>query len=309
MVSDGDGKDSKKSAKRHHRRVSSEQLRTPRPRHRENKSDLREEHPDKPNWVEKGTLIVLGFTLLAACFAGYEAGRLADLTHDMERDAQAAADLTHADNVNSLDAVQTATNETREASNQAIAAGTAEAANALQVAQVSAADQHTAYVSAQRAFVFVNTIDYQSVRIDGRGNGGFNVETQWRNSGTTPTRHFQSYLKMVTFPGDIPKSFKFPDTDPDVPVSATVIGPGQLMDTGLQFVPASALGQIATHQQHFYFYGYGTYRDIFGGHHETRYCIELRTITIAMDSVGHPAATPGFANCTRNNCADDECKK
>jgi hypothetical protein len=41
------------------------------------------EHADKPNWVEQGTLFVLALTLIAAGYAGYQAGRLADLTHDI----------------------------------------------------------------------------------------------------------------------------------------------------------------------------------------------------------------------------------
>jgi hypothetical protein len=49
------------------------------------------QNPKKSNWVEKGTLGVLFLTFVAACYAGYEADRLANLTQTLVSDGAEAA--------------------------------------------------------------------------------------------------------------------------------------------------------------------------------------------------------------------------
>jgi len=63
----------------HHNRSNDKQQRTSGS-NGNNETNQAKRRPNKPNWVDKGTLIVLLFTLGAACYAGYEADRLADGT-------------------------------------------------------------------------------------------------------------------------------------------------------------------------------------------------------------------------------------
>jgi hypothetical protein len=62
-----------------------------------------QESRKKPSWVEKGTLIVLALTFLAALFAGYEANRLANLTNTAVNDAESAATKQKADTAQALE--------------------------------------------------------------------------------------------------------------------------------------------------------------------------------------------------------------
>jgi hypothetical protein len=59
-------------------------------------------NPDPPNWVEKWTLIVLVLTFFAACYAGYEADRLATDTETTISRADSAAETQHLDTLDVL---------------------------------------------------------------------------------------------------------------------------------------------------------------------------------------------------------------
>jgi hypothetical protein len=70
--------------------------------HCQQNSTTAKQPPKPPNWVEKGTLLVLIFTFFAAVYAGVEAGRLADLTQSAMTDAKALSDQQRLDTQESL---------------------------------------------------------------------------------------------------------------------------------------------------------------------------------------------------------------
>jgi len=88
--------------------------------------DAAHEDRKKPNWVEKGTLVVLTLTLFAAGYAGYEAHRLADSTEMAIGDARRVAEGQSKDTAESLkiarDAADAATTAADTALKQAAAA-------------------------------------------------------------------------------------------------------------------------------------------------------------------------------------------
>jgi len=65
----------------------------------DNNTSTAEHNPYLPNWVEQGTLVVLFLAFLAACYAGYEADRLAAATESALSDARIVAKQAHSDNV------------------------------------------------------------------------------------------------------------------------------------------------------------------------------------------------------------------
>jgi hypothetical protein len=76
----------------------------PPPAHRYGNGDPNsgQRSPEPPNWVEKGTLVALVLTLIAAGVAAYEADRLAYDTEIALSDARDSARTAHGDNLQAL---------------------------------------------------------------------------------------------------------------------------------------------------------------------------------------------------------------
>ena len=175
-------------------------------------------------------------------------------------------------------------------------------------------NQHEAMISDQRAFVFVETFDTNFI------NNQLIIQPRWRNSGSTPTRFMTNYVNWKPFSGDLPDDYTFPDLDgvgnpvsSDRPLPRVFVGPKAVALAQALVLPIATLDALRTSQQRVFVWGWAKYGDVFGGHHVTRFCNELKIVPADLESSG--AWNPGdkvsvsvsFPVYGRHNCTDDEC--
>ena len=152
--------------------------------------------PEPPSWVEISTLIVLTLTLAAACLAGYEASRLADLTQIAINDARHAADQQQRNTESSLRltrrAIEVAADSANAAKTQAAAAKLqAEAGSSL--AKIA----HDTYIVTRRAWLGPSDASLKSAPKVGKP---LEVEVTYRNTGREPATHFSLSQRMLIAP-------------------------------------------------------------------------------------------------------------
>jgi hypothetical protein len=106
----------------------------------------------EPSWAEKGTLVILTCTFLAAIYAGYEANRLANLTETAVSDSETTATRQATDTTKSLELSK-------------------EAADAATIA-------NRAWISPR--YIAIESVD--------RNANSLNVRVLYDNAGKTPAR-------------------------------------------------------------------------------------------------------------------------
>ncbi len=246
--------------------------------------------PDPPNWVEKWSFIVLVCAFFAALYAGVEANRLANLTHDALADARLTANTSHNDSINAENLTAVALGQSQENASTSHR-------DSVSASKISS----SALISVQRAFVFIDT--FHIVRVGDR----VQVSPEWKNSGTTPTAVARSWVNWKTFNGDVPKGFSYPDiNDQGRPVSNAYslsqkffIAPGGTASMTDIYIPVSIIEAVQKGALTLIFWGWVRYRDVFGVEHTTHFGAKAIP-------VGDGLEFPEFGS---NNCADAECRK
>jgi hypothetical protein len=165
--------------------------RPPRPP-RNRDSNGSDKNPDPPNWVEKGTLIVLVVTFLAAAAAAVEGDRLARDTEDALADARLSGQITHNDAVNSenltADALgQAARNAIITHNDTLDVIGKSDAANLI--------SRHAADAG-ERAWVYPTQTTMEGDLAVGQP---IKVLVQYINSGREPASAFVAVERFVPF--------------------------------------------------------------------------------------------------------------
>jgi len=171
-------------------------------------------------------------------------------------------------------------------------------------------------VDVQRAFVFLNGFQAMKIQDVNRKVFGWSFAPVWENSGTTPTRNLRIHVSSQWRPDALPDNFGFPDlwSDPQAPhvEIPILLGPkATIAGTSITFAP-DLIMKVNTRQEHIYFWGWATYRDVFSKTpmHVTKFCQELTGFgdnPFAPIAVGPIPIT--LSNCNHNNCADEECKQ
>ena len=138
----------------------------------------------------------------------------------------------------------------------------------------------------------------------------------WRNSGSTAAKRCEAQVNILYFEGGAeskilglpPKTIPdwFPFDDSESSRVAFFLGPQAERRTGPAVVSVERLQSVYAGKARLFFYGWIKYSDVFGGDHESRFCLELNYFT------GDPAdskTTGGYSHWKTFNCADDECER
>lgn len=135
-------------------------------------------------------------------------------------------------------------------------------------------------------------------------NKGVTIAVEWKNSGVTPTRHFNSHVSWNTFKGDMPKNFKFPDywsKGESKENTESFIGPDASIFQQA-YIPKENIDLIAAGKYTVYVWGWAEYGDIFENtKHRTEFCIKVIAISMANNFMYVNSLT-----CPRYNGADEE---
>jgi hypothetical protein len=179
----------------------------------------------------------------------------------------------------------------------------------------AALDSADALRAEQRAFVFRDSFDVNPI------NNQLIIFARWRNSGSTPTRNMTNYVNWRPFIGEMPKDFSYPDLDklgntvgPDVALTRTFAPPNGTTLSESLTIPTNILDDLRTGQKRIFVWGWTKYEDVFGGHHVTRFCNEVKIVSADAQSLAPGAAgqtvsiSVSFPIHSRYNCTDEECK-
>jgi hypothetical protein len=144
--------------------------------------------------------------------------------------------------------------------------------------QQSADVAKTALISAQRAFLFVNTFETHVIKNE------FRILPQWKNSGTTQANPVKNYANWRAFIGTPPADY----TDPDLAADGTdlpthgqglefYIGPQDAIYSESLNVPMPLIERIRNKELRLFIWGWAEYRDAFEGTpiHRSQFCNEV----------------------------------
>ena len=235
------------------------------------KPDQTDRHSGEPNWVEKGTFWVLILTLIAAGYAGYQAGRLADLTKTAIDDARTNSDRQDTNTKRALD----------------IAARSADAASKqADAATVATKTAQQSMVASQRAWIGPTNAALNQLPVAGNE---LQLTLTYLNTGHEPG------IDLVTNESWI---IAMPDTKVDAVISAAAQqcptaspAPGDVAyPTGLsnnysltmKVAGASINQDLVDGRTVIYLYGCFTYRTVGEAHH-TSFCYFFNSTVTKID--------------------------
>lgn len=180
---------------------------------------------------------------------------------------------------------------------------------ALAAAERSALVVDEAFVSAQRAYVFMRELRVNLVK------NPLNEEIQvctiqpiWENTGTTPTRNGRMHVNWKFFERAVPADFDFPDFDEvgnrvlsyDA-YKPMICGPRSIVLAPLIDIEPAMLRQVRDLQGKILIWGWAEYDEVFSDarRHRTEFCYQL-VVT------GSPPSWVGFTQYRSFNGADDD---
>ncbi|MHB8624439.1 MAG: hypothetical protein ACYC9J_10885 [Sulfuricaulis sp.] len=253
----------------HHDHANGESQRTVR-RDADDHSSQHQNSPDPPNWVEKGTLIVLAFTLFAACIAGYEAGRLADLTQTVINDERTRSSQQATDTQNALTKTDNLIKATTDLATQA--------KRQADVAQKTLVTGQRAWLGIAGVAVNVGSENRIVVRIT--------------NSGKTPALNVHGCMITTNIGKNEP--FVPPACPYDPKGSMGILPPGASHTWPFNQVIAQGkqIKLIRADEAITYFTGWIRYEDIFRRSHKLMFCI-YQNMELS-----------GFSSCRKYNGSD-----
>jgi hypothetical protein len=139
---------------------------------------------------------------------------------------------------------------------------------ALRAMRRSAALAERNMTIAQRAFVYVRSLDW---RVDG---GNVRVSPTWANSGATPTRSLRISTSWKAWHGDLPADFVHTYSRPP---DRLFLGPNARAEVGTILIPLRDIQAAIEQRVHVYIWGRATYEDVFEGSepHFIEFCYRL----------------------------------
>jgi len=183
--------------------------------------------------------------------------------------------------------------------------GAAAARDGADVSRLSMVENNRAYVhhAGFRWFSHFDTVAKQYF---------WRIRPMWVNSGNTPTRAFQVYIKYELLDREIPADYSFtPDPDP-VAWAPGHIPPKGGIEHRFFDITADDMEAIRNYQKFFYVWGISKYRDVYPNTPDrvTKFFVFVVNITgeprLAFDQNTNPVHMV-FAVQRRHNCTDSEC--
>ena len=215
-------------------------------------ADKHKKEAAPPNWVEKWTFWVLVFAAFAACWAAFEADRLANLTSRALVDARNSAQSAHDDTIRAENLTADSLGLARESTNAA--------AVMARVTSQSA----TNYIAAERGQFVADNMQITGLKQAPDKNGliALGITFNFTNFGRSPV-HMMDYNLM----GQLGKLSPRPKYGPPVETLYN-IGPTGTWHSVKNFTGLNVTTQQATEIMHdvlpVFLYGWIRYRDTFG---------------------------------------------
>lgn len=252
-----------------------------------------QEERKKPNWVEKGTLIVLFFTFCAAIYAGIEAHRLAEWTKTAVGDAETVATQQSADTAKLLKISRDAADAAKTSAEAALKQATEmhdQAATSRDQLAAFESESHIrlrAYLSA----IVVTAIPPLEVNKDRE------ITTTFQAAGQTPAIDMTGWAASATGPYPMPDTLVLPGKEtvnPTMIQTKITLTPNTfttlpLMTSPLKQSDFDAIKTLRTHR--LYVWGKMDFTDVFGCKRWITYCF----------TVNDTVAPPRGETCPRNN--------
>jgi hypothetical protein len=115
---------------------------------------------------------------------------------------------------------------------------------------------------------------------------GHRITMMFTNTGRTPAKNTTSSARFVTFPGEVPKDFRFPDAQPPESGKGRILGQNVLFPVSINVAIQDIL-DIANNKSVGLFYGWIEYNDIFSvsRRRRTEFCVR-------MNVLGNPFIVP-----------------
>jgi hypothetical protein len=235
------------------------------------------EDSKKPSWVEKGTLLVLTLTLLAAGYAGYEANRLAELTRIAVSDAESTGAQQAADTAAALKISRDAAEAAKKSADAALTqAGemheqAATSKNQLAAFQSEAHIRLRAYLAA----IIINGVPALEV------NKQRDITITFQAAGQTPAIDLTGWAASAVGPFPMPESLVLPSKEsvnPGLMQTKTTLTPGTITTLPLTAAPLDqpTVDTIKGSQTHrLYIWGKMDFSDVFGCKRWITYCMTV----------------------------------
>lgn len=165
-------------------------------------------------------------------------------------------------------------------------------------------------VATQRAFVsFLGPVFVKDVQ--GKKLMGINVYYAWSNSGTTPAKDEVSEWNMSLGETQPEKGLNF-DNLPQNQRLQLVLGPKATFQLNPVYLTVRDLEMISEGKLHLFFWGWTTYRDIFGGTpvRLSEFCTDITSASWTMPDHTNPLVDFKTISppCPVHNCYDQDCE-
>jgi hypothetical protein len=164
----------------------------------------------------------------------------------------------------------------------------------------------------RRAFVHLSGFDKQSILDERKENViNYQITVKFKNSGATPTKNLHVRNNWTIRKEILPKNFDYRDLGEKGEGKPFFLPPNYEQEFSPLVFPTKVIIDVMNHAVHFYLYGWIKYYDRVGGEdeHITRFCYELADVNGGNPSNPTANISFGFKACSKNNCADEECKK
>ncbi len=164
-----------------------------------------------------------------------------------------------------------------------------------------------AYNAQSRAFVVSQGLSWKYSFAPDLKRNVWAISPRWENTGNTPTREFHHFVNWRPRNVVMPSGFTFPDLASTGALTTTDLGPHQSKPGAVYRIGPEIMEFVKKRAAMFYFYGWGTYRDMLDPkkEHRTEFCRVIYDFEGDTNSAdGHPVDE----ECP-HNCEDEECAK
>jgi hypothetical protein len=168
-------------------------------------------------------------------------------------------------------------------------------------------------IAGDRAYVHQDGFRWISHLVPSTNKYFWRLHPRWVNSGNTPTRALNVYIKYELLDTELPDDYSF-SVDPNVTAALTGISPKGIIESAYYDISGDDLRAVMDRTKYLYVWGIARYRDVFPNteEHITKFCSFARDITgnplIAYDDRTNPLYIV-FGIYRRHNCADDDCNR
>jgi len=170
-----------------------------------------------------------------------------------------------------------------------------------------------AMVASNRAYVHHHGCRWISHTHVADGHVFWRIRPQWINSGNTPTRKLNVYVRYEFRDDPLPENFAFATEQDANPMPAT-IAPKGVIESAPFDIDGSDLVAVRNGVKHFYVWGIARYNDVFTGNPQyiTKFCVVASNITGDPLQPWHDTTNPVgimFLTHGSHNCADEDCER